>query len=150
MGKQKEDDQRIEQMTTNLAANFAEAQSAAGLAGANTMATMSLINPIIAPAVAAANYLVAQGFADIAGFAAGGIVPMDGIARLHRNEVVLPASMSGKGDFGNIGGRANVQVTFAPTIQALDADGVDAVLTKHRSRFVREFEIIAKKKGFGR
>src|SRR5258707_4504433 len=148
--KQKEDDQRIEQMTTNLAANFAEAQSAAGLAGANTMATMSLINPIIAPAVAAANYLVAQGFADIAGFAAGGIVPMDGIARLHRNEVVLPASMSGKGDFGNIGGRGHVHVTFAPTIQALDADGVDAVLTKHRSRFVREFEIIAKKKGFGR
>lgn len=58
-------------------------------------------------------------------------------------ERILPRSMSGDGR--GLGGGS--QFVFAPTIHALDAQGVDRVLAKHQRIFKNRVDKVLRKKG---
>ncbi|HET6842177.1 MAG TPA: hypothetical protein VFK06_10920 [Candidatus Angelobacter sp.] len=147
---QQSDDDRAAQLATNVGANTTEAESAAGLAGANTLAAASIIDPFIAPEIADANFSAAQGFAGIAGFALGGIVPADGIARLHRGETVIPANLSGKGDFGGaLGQGGGVTVVVNHSVNAIDAASFQTTIKKHGNLIGNEVVRVLKQRGFG-
>jgi len=147
---QQSDDDRAAQLAENVGANAAEAESAAGLAGANTLAVASLIDPFTAPEIASENFSVAQGFAGIAGFALGGIVPADGIAKLHRGETVIPANLSGKGDFaGALGQGGGVTVVVNHSVNAIDAASFQTTIKKHGNLIGNEVVRVLKQRGFG-
>lgn len=77
-----------------IAADVTIAMSEAAVAGAATLAWWSAVNPLIAPEMAAAQYAIGLGFAGLAAFEKGGIVPQTDLALLHKNEMVLPAPLS--------------------------------------------------------
>lgn len=81
-------------MATTSATNVAVASSDAAVAGAATLAYWSAVMPPVAPAMAAAQYAIGMGFAGMAAFEMGGLVPGTGIAMLHGGEMVLPAPIS--------------------------------------------------------
>lgn len=86
--------------------NVQIATSDAGVAAANTYAAVSaipIVGPFIAPAMAAAAMDDVLGYAALASFAEGGIVPNDTLAMVHSQEMVLPADIS-KGLQGAISG----------------------------------------------
>ena len=78
----------------------------------------------------------------VPGVGRGDVVP----AMLAPGEGVVPGGvMDGLRNMSREGGfnqrpQYNVQAHFAPTIHALDSDGVDEVLTKHQDKFQRHFE----------
>jgi hypothetical protein len=76
-----------------------------------------------------------------AGFALGGIVPATGLALVHEGERVLPASMSGTGDFGF----SNVHVHF--NVSAIDSDSFKTTIKRHGNMIGNEVARVLKKKG---
>jgi hypothetical protein len=83
--------------------------------------------------------------ADIAEYEIGGIVPMTGLAKVHAGETILPASMSGKGDFGIMGG------TYAPrlVVNAVDGDGVQRIYNSHiKPMMLRDISKYLASRGF--
>lgn len=131
---------------TDITLNVARAFSAAGLAGANTMAVASLIDPFGAAELAAINYGIAASFASLAAFRKGGIVPFDMVAQVHQDEMVLPAHVSNAVlNFANNGGSGggdtnhHYQIVYAPKVSAIDSTGVAGMLNTHRDLFFREF-----------
>lgn len=73
--------------------------------------------------------------------AAGGMlnVPSDMLAMVHKNESIIPASIAGpmRENLAGGGGNGGTTVHYAPTIHAMDAQGVEGVLNKHRSTLVK-------------
>lgn len=130
----------------SAAAAAAGVSSAMGFA--SVMAALPFpVNVSVAPGVAAAagasaGALGAAGAAGAAAFELGGIVPQTGLILAHRGETVLPASMSGTGNFG-----AAAHFHFSPVIQAFDATGLDAVLTKQRNTFEKHVTRSLKRRG---
>jgi Lambda phage tail tape-measure protein (Tape_meas_lam_C) len=104
-----------------------------------------IIGPALAPAAGAA------AFAAVMAFEKGGIVPRDSLSLVHAQEMVLPrpistfimgavSNASSAGTSSSSSGAASSaghHFVFAPTIQAVDADGVDRMLTKHADTFQR-------------
>jgi hypothetical protein len=94
-----------------------------------------IIGPVLAPIAGAA------AFAAVMAFEKGGIVPQDAYALVHHNEMVLPAPIASfivnaaSQGSGNGGGQNHF--VFAPTVHAVDAEGVDRMLTKHADTFHR-------------
>jgi hypothetical protein len=80
----------------NISASAAQGAAAAGA----SVAAIPYVGWSMVPAVSAATYGLLSGFnAGIAKYELGGIVPQDGIVKVHRGETILPARMSGKGDY---------------------------------------------------
>lgn len=95
-------------------------------------------NVAVAPGVGIAAMLQAQSYIPIAAAAGGWEVPSDQLAYLHRKEVVLPAALSGGlKDLIARGSGGGINVHYAPTIHALDARGVDEILSAHSDTILR-------------
>jgi len=106
------------------------------------------VGPILAPIAAAAGFAAAMAFEGgtdrVPGVGRGDIVP----SMLEPGEGVVPGGvMDGLSKLARSGGLESGGthyhihgVHFAPTVHALDSDGVDAVLTKHQDTFQRHFE----------
>ena|SRR5690348_12446484 len=84
--------------------------------------------------------------------AAGGQweVPAVQTTLLHPQEMVLPAGIATRmramvEDGGPV--RSNLHFSFAPVIHALDAEGMDRVLTKHQRLFESKVDKYLRKKG---
>lgn len=109
--------------------------------------------PILAPT------LGALAFASVMAFEAGGIVPGTGNqdtvpARLTPGEGVFPkklmeglTTMAQSGKMSS-GGDTHVRVSFAPTIHAIDATGVDKMLQKHADKFTAHVTNELRKRNF--
>jgi hypothetical protein len=102
-------------------------------------------NIIAAPVMGAAAFAAVMAFQDgtdsVPGSGKGDKVP----AMLEPGEGVVPGGvmdnlrkMSSSGEMG--GNHYHVRAHFAPTVHALDADGVDTVLDKHADKFQKHFE----------
>ena len=76
-----------------------------------------------------------------AGFALGGIVPATGLALVHQGERVLPASMSGTGDFG----APSLHVHF--NVNAIDSDSFKHTIKRHGNMIGNEVLRVLKKRG---
>lgn len=138
-------------VATAAATSAAEIINAAGLAGANAYASTAaipIIGPELAPAVAATAVADTLGFL---AFAEQGTGPLakDQLMYLHKDEMVMPAPLS-RGIQGIIAGNGPQQgsgkappglnVTFAPTIHALDSSGVSDVLDRHQDVFISRLQ----------
>ena len=96
----------------------AKVMSSAGLSGAygftSVMAALPFpINMAVAPVVAATAFAETAAYAAAAG---GWDVPADSMAMLHKNEMVLPASLADNVRNMTGGGGANIKINFAPNI----------------------------------
>lgn len=127
--------------------NVAQIESDAFFAAAQAYAVNAWDPPAAALAANEAFAAVSAlgiGAGAVAAFEKGGMVPATGLALVHEGERILPRSMSGDGR----GLKSGSHFTFAPTIHALDAQGVDRVLTKHQRIFENRVDKVLKKKGF--
>lgn len=125
---------------TQKAATAANIQGSAAEGAAAAYASAAAI-PVVgwsmAPAIAADAYSNIIGFEALNAFAAGGIVPDDSLAFVHKNEMVLPASLSsglsqmiGSGERGS-----NLHVNFS--VAATDAKSFEGRLHEHADTLVR-------------
>jgi len=127
-------------------AQLAHAESAAA-AAMHAMSSIPVIGPALGLVAGATTFAAAMAFEGggvVPGVGRGDIVPamlspgegivpggvMDGLSKLARS-----GGMAGGGTHYHVHG-----VHFAPTVHALDSDGVDEVLTKHQDQFQRHFE----------
>jgi hypothetical protein len=102
-----------------------------------------VLGPVFGAAAFAAE-MAFQGGGVVPGTGSGDIVP----AMLEPGEGVVPKgvmdglqTMARNGGMGGGGTHYHVHgVTFAPNVQAVDAEGVDKMLTKHQDTFERHFE----------
>jgi len=122
-----------------------DAKAAAAAAYKSIMQAVPFpLNVVLAPAGAAA------AFAGVEAFSAEGgmLVPSDNaLSVLHKNEMVLPASLSagvqkmvsggGSSDFG--GGGGDVHLHYNPQISAMDHRGMREALTEHADTLVTIF-----------
>lgn len=79
------------------AANVAQASSYAAVAAAAAAASVAatpFVGPALAAAAAAGTYASTIGYAGLAAFETGGIIPNTGIAMVHAGEAVLPAALT--------------------------------------------------------
>jgi hypothetical protein len=122
---------------------------AAQVAGANAVASFSLAPwPIDtgAPAFGATMMATAMSF-EIGGKIPGqGAVPIIG----HGGETVVTKALTDRveaneGRNGNSYGDTHVHASFAPTIHAMDAEGVDRMLTKHGDTFKRHMTSVMRR-----
>jgi hypothetical protein len=120
------------------AANISASASEGAAAAYASAAAIPVVGWSMAPAVAAEAYSNILGFEALNAFAGGGIVPDDSLAFVHRNEMVLPASLSsglsrmiGGGD----GGGNNLSVNFS--VAATDAKSFEGRLHEHADTLVR-------------
>jgi len=105
-------------------------------------------NVATAPAVAAAAGAQATGFG-LAGLAAmfelGGIVPQDGLAYLHKDEKIIPASKSGTG--AGLDGIGGITVVVNHSVSAVDAASFQGHIRRHSNMIANEVTRALKRKG---
>jgi hypothetical protein len=105
-------------------------------------------NVAAAPAVAAAAGAQATGFG-LAGLAAmfelGGIVPQDGLAYLHKDEKIIPASKSGTG--AGLDGIGGITVVVNHSVSAVDAASFQGHIRRHSNMIANEVTRALKRKG---
>lgn len=122
--------------------NKAAQASAASLAGANMVASYSAA-PF--PLDMAAPAMGAMAAASAMSFEIGGKIPGSGPVPItgHGGETVVTKALTDRVEAsearGGRGGGGDMHVHFAPQIHAMDAEGLDRVLTKHSSTFERHF-----------
>lgn len=132
------------------AKNAEEAHSSANTAAANTLADVPFPENIPASATVLA---IGEGFG-AAAVAEGGQWEVPGVQPtiLHPQEMVLPAGIASRmRDLVESGGTfasGSPHLVFAPTIHALDAEGVDRVLIRHQRIFENRVDKVLKKRGF--
>jgi len=131
---------------TESEANVASAQSLAAVAAEGAFAYYSAIFPPAAAGMASAQYAQGLLWAGLAAFELGGIVPQTGLALVHKGETILPASMSGKGFDGAIGGGLTVVVNHS--VNALDAESFQQHIRRHGNMIGNEVARVLKKRGF--
>jgi chromosome segregation ATPase len=118
-----------------------ESNAAVAYSGAYAAtAAIPLVGPELAPEAAWMAYMDVMSMMP-AGFALGGIVPATGLALVHEGERVLPASMSGTGNFG----LSNVHVHF--NVSAIDSDSFKTTIKRHGNMIGNEVARVLKKKG---
>ncbi len=103
-------------------------------------------NLVMAPVLGALGFASVMAYEhgtdSVPGIGRGDVIP----TMLSPGEGVVPGGvMDGLRNMARSGGfdrgpQYHVQAHFAPTIHALDSDGVDEVLTKHQDKFQRHFE----------
>lgn len=129
---------------TNTSIAISEAGVAAAGAFASAMVALPFpVNVSVAPEAAAGALATGLSFASVAAQEEGGFTLGTGLSLLHPSEITMPADVSQA--FRNIqaaganpataGGSGGGSAIFAPTIHALDAEGVDRVLAKHQRLF---------------
>jgi hypothetical protein len=124
-----------------ITGNVAEAQSSTATAAANTLADVPFPGNI--PAAAS---VMAAGEAFVADAAAsrGALLPNREMnVRTHPEEMILPRNISSfiVKSVGSQSGNAQSQpshLVFAPTIHAVDAEGMDRILERHGDRFFKK------------
>jgi P2-related tail formation protein len=126
------------------AANVGQATSNVAVAGTEALASVPWPFNIAAAAETegVGTGLIAE--AGVAFYALGGIVPQDGLAYLHKNEKVIPASMSGKGD--GLGG-SGVTVVVNHSVSAVDAASFQGHIRRHGNMIANEVTRALKRKG---
>jgi hypothetical protein len=115
-----------------------ESSAAEGAAAAYaSAAAIPVVGWSMAPAIAADAYSNILGFEALNAFAAGGIVPDDALAFVHKNEMVLPASLSSglsqmitSDDSGG-----DVHINFS--VSATDSKSFEGRLHDHADTLVR-------------
>jgi hypothetical protein len=137
--------------TQTIATNKTEAVAAAGLAGANMMASVALAPwPIdmTAPAQAAAAVSEAM---SLAAFEQGGKIPGLGAVPIlaHGGETVVTKALTDRVERaesrGNTYGDTHVHATFAPSYSGMDAGSVEGMLKTHNAVFQREIRSTMRK-----
>ena len=131
---------------TESEANVARAESLAAVAAEGAFAYYSAIFPPVAAGMASAQYAQGLLLAGLAAFELGGIVPQTGLALVHKGETILPASMSGKGFDGAIGGGLTVVVNHS--VNAVDAASFQQHIRRHGNMIGNEVARVLKRKGF--
>jgi hypothetical protein len=123
--------------------NASEANSSANAAAANTLADVPFPENIGASAAVLA---VGEGFAAASMAAAqGAILPdREALVHTHPEEMILPQRISNfivsaASKASGSGGDTHIHPVFAPRITAMNAEGVDQVLTKHSDLFFKRF-----------
>jgi hypothetical protein len=120
------------------AANI-DASAAEGAAAAYaSAAAIPVVGWSMAPAIAADAYANIIGFEALNAFAAGGIVPDDSLAFVHKNEMVLPASLSsGLSQMiaSDDPGGNNMHIHYS--VSATDAKSFEGRLHEHADTLVR-------------
>lgn len=119
-----------------------EITHSAGVAAAKAWSAVvgiPVIGPILAPPAAAASYAGVMAFGALTS-AEGGqwrVPAAEQLTMLHRNEMVLPAvhAEALRQTVAGGGGGNTMHFHFAPTIHAVDADGVEAMLRNHAPKF---------------
>ena len=119
------------------AANIGASASEGAAAAYASAAAIPVVGWSMAPAVAAEAYSNILAFEGLNAFAAGGIVPDDALAFVHKNEMVLPASLSsGLSQMIVAGGEGNnLNVNFS--VAATDAKSFEGRLHEHADTLVR-------------
>jgi hypothetical protein len=130
---------------TDSEANVATAQSLAAVAAEGAFAYYSAIFPPAAAGMASAQYAQGLLWAGLAAFELGGVVPQTGLALVHKGETILPASMSGKGFDGAIGGGLTVVVNHS--VNAVDAESFQQHIRRHGNMIGNEVARVLKKRG---
>jgi hypothetical protein len=130
---------------TESDANVASAQSLAAVAAEGAFAYYSAIFPPAAAGMASAQYAQGLLWAGLAAFELGGVVPQTGLALVHKGETILPASMSGKGFDGAIGGGLTVVVNHS--VNAVDAESFQQHIRRHGNMIGNEVARVLKKRG---
>jgi hypothetical protein len=145
-----------EEMLENLMMNVmksimihnTEKMDAARTAGSKAYEWASGAGPIIATAVGLA------AMAECLAFAEGGLVPGSGDgdtvpAMLTPGETVVTKALTQQVADSQSGNNrratTHIHPTFAPTIHAMDAEGVDRVLEKHSAKFEKHFQRVMRK-----
>lgn len=123
---------------TSAATNIGSSAAEGAAAAYASAAAIPVIGWSIAPAIAADAYGQILGFEALNAFAAGGIVPDDSLAFVHKNEMVLPAALSSGlsqmiSDDGASGN--NLHVNFS--VAATDAKSFEGRLHEHADTLVR-------------
>jgi hypothetical protein len=133
------------------AMNASDANSSAARAAASTLGDV----PFPANIPAAASVLAAgEGFAADALAEGGALLPnRQMMINTHPEEMILPRNISNfivkaASNSSGSGGGANHHFVFAPNIQAIDATGVDSMLTKHQAVFHRHVMKNMRRMGF--
>jgi hypothetical protein len=116
-----------------------ESSAAEGAAAAYaSAAAIPVVGWSMAPAIAADAYSNILGFEALNAFAAGGIVPDDALAFVHKNEMVLPASLSsGLSQMisSDDSGSNNMHINFS--VSATDSKSFEGRLHDHADTLVR-------------
>ncbi len=136
------------EVETKIASNVAQIESDAFVAAAEAYSFWAW-DPITAMEAAAEAYSavssMAIGAGGVGAFELGGIVPQTGLALVHKGETILPASMSGKGFDGGIGGGAAVHVHM--NVNAIDSSSFKDTVGKHGHMIGELVTKALKKKG---
>lgn len=123
---------------TATAANIGSSAAEGAAAAYASAAAVPIVGWSIAPAVAAEAYGNILGFEALNAFAAGGIVPDDSLAFVHKNEMVLPASLSSglsqMIDSDQASG-SSVQINFS--VAATDSKSFEGRLHEHADTLVQ-------------
>jgi len=121
------------------AANIGASASEGAAAAYASAAAIPVVGWSMAPAVAAEAYSNILGFEALNAFAAGGIVPDDSLAFVHKNEMVLPASLSsGLSQMigsGEESGGNSLHVNFS--VAATDSRSFESRLHEHADALVQ-------------
>ena len=117
--------------------------AAAQLAGANMVASYSAAPwPIdmAAPAMGATAFAAAMSFETGGKIPGSGVVPINAHGGESVVQKVLTDRVESAERHGGVkGGGGDMHLHFAPSVHAMDAEGVDRVLTKHATTFERHF-----------
>jgi hypothetical protein len=120
------------------AANISASASEGAAAAYASAAAIPVVGWSMAPAVAAEAYSNILGFEALNAFAGGGIVSDDSLAFVHKNEMVLPSSLSsGLSQMigaGEGGGGSNLNVNFS--VAATDSRSFENRLHEHADTLV--------------
>src|SRR5581483_7990524 len=117
---------------TASAANIGSSAAEGAAAAYASAAAIPIVGWSMAPAVAAEAYSNILGFEALNAFAAGGIVPDDPLAFVHKNEMVLPASLSsGLSQMiaDDDSGGSNMHINFS--VSATDSKSFEGRLHEH-------------------
>ncbi len=122
----------------SAAASIGSSAAEGGAAAYASAAAIPVVGWSIAPAIAADAYANILGFEALNAFAAGGIVPDDALAFVHKNEMVLPANLSaGISQMigaGESDGARNLHVHFS--VSATDSKSFEGRLHEHADALV--------------
>jgi hypothetical protein len=131
-------DDSDEAMAAQMVNNVALGDSNAAVAATGAFAYYSAFDPENALDMAFEQYMEGMGLASMAAFERGGRVPRTGIALVHQDETILPASMSGRGVSGLGGGGSQIHLHTGSTINAIDGDSVKRMLDQHGDKIAAD------------